>query len=289
MDANFKIKLRVVLNGVKTDSNLNIGNKNSSEISKDIDIKLLELFKKSNPSFLDKLKDFEKDVNFLYKQLELEKSRDDFPLCPFCQEEFKDLKDIITHLQRKKKESEWFLEYQFDLYNSGLLDVNINLLKKTEEDVLVKNHFGWSLRKRAEVKKYFYKLNWIDCLWKGYPNVSLNLELVDLSRVDNLNALKNVLRKVYVVRKLREEKYAEWKGEKKKRVQKRESPVPQKLRFEILKRDNFTCQYCGRKAPEVTLEVDHIEPYSKTKDNSPENLIASCLDCNRGKRTKDVI
>ena len=69
----------------------------------------------------------------------------------------------------------------------------------------------------------------------------------------------------------------------------RESPVPPRLRFDILKRDNFTCQYCGKKSPDVELEVDHIEPYSKTEDSSPENLITSCKDCNRGKRTKDVV
>lgn len=30
------------------------------------------------------------------------------------------------------------------------------------------------------------------------------------------------------------------------------------LRFKILKRDNFTCQYCGKKAPDVELELNYI-------------------------------
>src|ERR1044072_3866670 len=34
-------------------------------------------------------------------------------------------------------------------------------------------------------------------------------------------------------------------------------PLTKRERFEILRRDNFTCQYCGRKPPEVTLEEDH--------------------------------
>ncbi|WP_397570636.1 HNH endonuclease [Schlesneria sp. T3-172] len=55
------------------------------------------------------------------------------------------------------------------------------------------------------------------------------------------------------------------------------------LRFEVLKRDAFTCQYCGRKAPDVLLEVDHIEPVSKGGTNSLLNLISSCKDCNAGK------
>jgi 5-methylcytosine-specific restriction endonuclease McrA len=60
-------------------------------------------------------------------------------------------------------------------------------------------------------------------------------------------------------------------------------PLTNRQRFEILKRDGFTCQYCGRKPPEVTLEVDHIFPVDKGGTNDPSNLITSCYDCNRGK------
>src|SRR5688572_22853445 len=33
-----------------------------------------------------------------------------------------------------------------------------------------------------------------------------------------------------------------------------------RLRWKMLVRDNFTCQYCDRKAPEVTLKIDHKRP-----------------------------
>ena len=59
-----------------------------------------------------------------------------------------------------------------------------------------------------------------------------------------------------------------------------------KQRFEILKRDNFTCQYCGRsprKDDGVVLQVDHIIPRSKSGNDSKENLITSCIECNLGK------
>lgn len=56
------------------------------------------------------------------------------------------------------------------------------------------------------------------------------------------------------------------------------------MRYRVFKRDNFTCQYCGRSAPEVVLEVDHIVPLSKGGDNTLSNLVTSCRDCNRGKR-----
>ena len=39
-----------------------------------------------------------------------------------------------------------------------------------------------------------------------------------------------------------------------------------KLRFEVFKRDNFTCQYCGRKSPDVILHVDHIDPVKNGGD-----------------------
>lgn len=59
--------------------------------------------------------------------------------------------------------------------------------------------------------------------------------------------------------------------------------LSKKTRFEVFKRDKFTCQYCGRMAPDVILEVDHIKPVAKGGDNDILNLITSCRDCNRGK------
>lgn len=60
-------------------------------------------------------------------------------------------------------------------------------------------------------------------------------------------------------------------------------PVSKKLRFEVFKRDSFTCQYCGQKAPDVVLEVDHIEPLSEGGETDILNLITACKSCNRGK------
>lgn len=59
--------------------------------------------------------------------------------------------------------------------------------------------------------------------------------------------------------------------------------VSKRLRFEILRRDNHTCRYCGRSAPEVPLRVDHIVPVALGGTDGPENLVAACHDCNSGK------
>ena len=49
----------------------------------------------------------------------------------------------------------------------------------------------------------------------------------------------------------------------------------------ILKRDNYTCGYCG--ATGVELEIDHIKPVSKGGTNEQNNLITACKKCNRDK------
>lgn len=58
-----------------------------------------------------------------------------------------------------------------------------------------------------------------------------------------------------------------------------------KTRFEIFKRDNFSCSYCGRSAKDgVQLHVDHIKPVAGGGDDTPDNLTTACLECNLGKR-----
>jgi|SRR6185312_4589499 len=59
--------------------------------------------------------------------------------------------------------------------------------------------------------------------------------------------------------------------------------ISKRLRFEILRRDNHTCQYCGEIAPSVTLHVDHVKPKALGGTDGPENLVAACKDCNAGK------
>lgn len=56
-----------------------------------------------------------------------------------------------------------------------------------------------------------------------------------------------------------------------------------KLRWTILERDSFTCQYCGQFAPNVMLHVDHRVEVCNGGTNDPDNLITSCAACNWGK------
>ena len=60
--------------------------------------------------------------------------------------------------------------------------------------------------------------------------------------------------------------------------------VPERVRFEVLRRNKFCCSYCGKAAVDGwRLVVDHIHPVSKGGTNDIENLTSSCEKCNNGK------
>ena len=65
-------------------------------------------------------------------------------------------------------------------------------------------------------------------------------------------------------------------------------PLGKRIRFEVFKRDSFTCQYCGKSAPEVVLHIDHISPVAGGGTNDIMNLVTSCQDCNLGKGAKEL-
>ena len=62
-----------------------------------------------------------------------------------------------------------------------------------------------------------------------------------------------------------------------------------KVRYTVLRRDSFKCQYCGATSDSTKLHVDHIIPYSKGGSNDISNLITSCMKCNLGKSNTEII
>lgn len=63
-----------------------------------------------------------------------------------------------------------------------------------------------------------------------------------------------------------------------------ESDAYLKLRFMVLRRDDFTCQYCGRNAQSgAVLHIDHVCPKSNGGKYAFDNLVTSCFECNEGK------
>lgn len=59
--------------------------------------------------------------------------------------------------------------------------------------------------------------------------------------------------------------------------------VTKRLRYEVLRRDNHTCRYCGASAPDVKLTIDHVTPVALGGRDEPSNLVTACEPCNSGK------
>jgi hypothetical protein len=58
-----------------------------------------------------------------------------------------------------------------------------------------------------------------------------------------------------------------------------------KLRYNVLERDNYSCQDCGRSpgTGRVQLQVHHKVLVSQGGDNSPTNLVTLCSECHAGR------
>jgi len=60
-------------------------------------------------------------------------------------------------------------------------------------------------------------------------------------------------------------------------------PISKRLRYEIFRRDNHACRYCGAAAPNVQLQIDHVLSVALGGTDQPGNLVTACRDCNSGK------
>lgn len=63
-------------------------------------------------------------------------------------------------------------------------------------------------------------------------------------------------------------------------------PMPQLRlsRHSVLARDNYTCQYCGSRGKELT--IDHVVPRWVGGENTWDNMVACCRRCNLKKADK---
>lgn len=72
-------------------------------------------------------------------------------------------------------------------------------------------------------------------------------------------------------------------------AKRKKASLSSRVRFEVLKRDAFRCQYCGKQAGAgAELEIDHIIPRAKGGTDDKENLITACKECNNGKSSKEL-
>lgn len=70
-------------------------------------------------------------------------------------------------------------------------------------------------------------------------------------------------------------------------IKKRSRYIPQRVKIEVLIRDNARCIYCGESDP-AKLEFDHLEAWRKGGDSDDSlNVGVSCFKCNRSKGDRD--
>lgn len=106
------------------------------------------------------------------------------------------------------------------------------------------------------------------------PNGKSSLQYEIVMDIENLNKF---------VRYLYE------KVKSKKSISRYRVPMTSELRYEIIKRDEHICQYCGNHIciePNLLLEVEHFEPVSKGGETTKDNLHTICWRC---KREKDIM
>lgn len=65
--------------------------------------------------------------------------------------------------------------------------------------------------------------------------------------------------------------------------------ISPRTRFAVLKRDGFACTYCGARAPQAILVIDHIEPLALGGDDDLGNYAAACQTCNASKGAQPVL
>jgi hypothetical protein len=62
--------------------------------------------------------------------------------------------------------------------------------------------------------------------------------------------------------------------------------IPFQTKIRVVRRDNYTCQHCGKHLKDNQVEFDHIIPDSKGGSAEEHNIRLTCFDCNRDKSDK---
>lgn len=66
-------------------------------------------------------------------------------------------------------------------------------------------------------------------------------------------------------------------------VRRRRRYISFKVKMRVVRRDNYTCQVCGKHLLDNEVEFDHIIPLSKGGSSEEHNIRLTCFDCNRDK------
>ena len=59
--------------------------------------------------------------------------------------------------------------------------------------------------------------------------------------------------------------------------------IPFQTKMRVVRRDNYTCQRCGKHLQDDEVEFDHIIPHAKGGSCEEHNMRLTCYECNRNK------
>jgi len=117
-----------------------------------------------------------------------------------------------------------------------------------------------------------------------YMTEKLSLKKIAKKFNHSPQSIANWLRKYNIpIRTIAEGRSLVWKGEKNPKWRNWISFEPYGLEFneelkeQIRKRDNYTCQICGKEQEKIKLDVHHID-FNK-QNNDKNNLISLCHSC----------
>ncbi len=170
-------------------------------------------------------------------------------------------------------------------YDKELKDWTTNCERQLGQFILWRNHRQkqYAESKDSAYSKYYEIFHWVfvrqqtrykQVDYQKYSYVVDNVEHISEYTLAKMLELRENLEKIGF--ELTTEKYF---ARDQRRLMTRE------LREEIMKRDNYTCQKCGKYMPdEVGLEIDHIIPIKKGGKSIRSNLQVLCDNCNSKKR-----
>jgi hypothetical protein len=59
-------------------------------------------------------------------------------------------------------------------------------------------------------------------------------------------------------------------------------------RMKVYERDAYQCRYCKKQLTRFTATLDHVTPVAENGDNSFDNLVTACLNCNSRKHKRPL-
>lgn len=62
--------------------------------------------------------------------------------------------------------------------------------------------------------------------------------------------------------------------------------IPFRIKMRVVRRDNYTCQHCGKHLKDNEVEFDHVIPLARGGSSEEHNIRLTCHDCNADKSDK---